>query len=76
MITNTRLIKVPQENGLIGFFSCNYYELHINSIAVRIKDDGTIYFLCPKIKEEHKQLFYPFTHDLYDQILQEIKKLI
>jgi hypothetical protein len=76
MITNVRLIKIDPHDGLLGFLSLNYYDLHLNSIAVKQKHDGTIYLLCPKIKEEQKQCFYPYTKELYEALLEEVEKLL
>ena len=78
MITKCKLTKIEPRLGVVGFFSCNYYDLHLESIAVKKKEDDTIYLMCPGKKVDNKviQYYYPICSDLYNEILDEVLKML
>lgn len=64
------------EKGLLGFISCKYYGLSLNSIAVYKADNfkGFILVYPKKILSNGKSLglFYPVSVDLNNKIEEEV----
>lgn len=79
MITNVNFIPVTKRDGMLGFMNCLFDgKLYLSSIAVKMKEDGTIYLLCPAKKYEDKNLqyFYPINAETYQSLLDAVVPMV
>ena len=75
MIKDVNFIPVNPKDGLIGFMSCLYNDMYLSGIAVKVKDNGVIYLICPskKYKDKNLQYFYPINSQTYNDMFEALK---
>jgi len=77
--TNINFIPVTFKNGLLGFVNCVYdNNLYLSSIAVKVKNDGTLYLLCPskKFQDTNLQYYYPINSETYNSLLEAVRPIV
>ncbi len=80
VVTETTFYPIkPTEKGLIGFASCLFGTLSLNSIAIYSTPEGDIRLLFPDktlMNGKRLQCFYPINDETYQTIKVAIKHKI